>query len=88
MSHGRSGRSGRAGPPAIVQRALGWNGTPEISQRTQLASCVICGHELRFETGSYGQLLEICTSGACPGRVPHRPQPDPAQNTRGKWGRK
>jgi hypothetical protein len=74
---GRGGRGGR-GASTSVQVALGWHGgSSAIAHRTEVAPCAQCGSELRFTTGNYGQTLEICTSRKCPGRVPHRPLPDP-----------
>lgn len=84
-----SGRSGRQGPTVHVQRALGWNGVADTVMRTEVAPCVLCGAELRFTTGEYGQTLEVCTStNACPGRRPHAPRPDPAQPLKKAWAPK
>lgn len=69
-----------AGASSVVQRALGWTGgdAERATRPAQLATCPMCGSELRFSIGDYGQTLEICTSrSGCPGRVPHRPMPDP-----------
>jgi hypothetical protein len=69
---------GRQGAAANVQRAMGWNGIADQVMRTQMALCPMCGAELRFTTGEYGQTLELCTSRAgCPLRRPHAPRPDP-----------
>lgn len=68
-------RSSKGAAPG-VQRALGWtNGVANDAVRTEIAPCVLCGAHLRFATGEYGQTLEICTSGTCPGRRPHAPRP-------------
>lgn len=73
-----SGRGAR-GASSRVQAALGWTGiAATVVHRFEVAPCTQCGAELRFTTGDYGQTLEICTSRTCPGRVPHRPLPDPS----------
>ena len=72
-----SGRGARGATPR-VQAALGWTGVASVAARTEVAPCGQCGHELRFGTGEFGQTLEICTNRSCPGRIPHRPLPDPA----------
>lgn len=82
MSRGRG-----QGAPVHVQRALGWTGEPTRSSRAETAPCQVCGADLRFTTGEYGQTLEICTNRHCVGARPHRPLPDPALNRRPKWGK-
>lgn len=72
-----SGRSAR-GASSRVQTALEWNRIASEAPRSEVAPCVLCGAELRFSIGDYGQTLEICTSRSCPGRVPHKPRPDPS----------
>lgn len=70
-----------------MQAALGWTGVASESARTQIAPCLLCGAELRFAFGEYGQTLEICTNGRCMNRTPHKPQPDLSSNARKRWER-
>lgn len=82
-----SGGRGARGASLRVQAALGWTGVASDAPRTQVAPCLICGAELRFTTGEYGQTLEICTRRGCVNAVPHRPQPDLSSNVRKRWER-
>lgn len=74
----------RLGRRVSELRPVGGDGAPGVVMRTQLASCH-CGAELRFTTGSYGQMLEVCTSRRCEGRMPHPVRPDPAAPAQKPW---
>lgn len=69
-----------------VERAMRWREVDldlgaRRSREHSHGKCLTCGAALDFQVlgireGGYGQTVEVCTNGACPGRFPHRPTPD------------
>lgn len=52
----------------------------------QTAKCGVCGSQLEFDTGSYGQTVERCSNRRCVYHAPHSPRPDSLQPGRARMG--